>query len=136
MLNRFLLLLLITALLSTGWALWRLWLTQRTRQLVRSPVPAGVADLLPSGPALLYFTTESCARCRFQQTPILEQLTAGDAPPIYKLDALQHEALAQHYGVMTVPTTVLLDRSQRPAAINHGLATLPVLRAQAAKLRA
>jgi hypothetical protein len=35
---------------------------------------------------------------------------------------------------MTVPTTVWLDRNRRPAAINHGLATLPQLRQQAVEI--
>ncbi len=131
MLNRLLILLLISASLGGAWGLWRLWLGQQSRRLTKRSVPEHVARLLPNGPALLYFTSESCAQCRFQQAPILEQLSV----PIHELDALQHAALAQYYGIMTVPTTVVLDAAQRPVAVNHGLATLPTLRAQTAALR-
>ncbi len=134
MLTRFFLLILIGVSLAGAWALWRLWLGQRTQRLAAATVPAEVATLLSRGPALLYFTTETCAQCRFQQAPILAQLAKVDAPPIHKLDALEYESLAQHYGVMTVPTTVLLDAEQRPIAINHGLATLTTLSAQLSAL--
>ena len=134
MLDRFFLLLIISASLAAGWALWRLWLGQRTRRLALATVPARVAQALPPGPALLYFTTESCAQCRFQQAPILAELIEQGTPPIHQLDALEHESLAQHYGIMTVPSTVLLDTAQRPVAINHGLATLSTLRAQIGSL--
>ena len=136
MLTRFFLLLLIGGSLAGAWALWRLWLGQRARRLALATVPAQVAQALPPGPALLYFTTESCAQCRFQQAPILAELIDSGAPPVHKLDALEHQSLAQHFGVMTVPTTVVLDAAQRPIAVNHGLATLSTLHAQLAALDA
>ncbi len=42
---------------------------------------------------------------------------------VLKLDAVEHQRLADTYHIMTVPTTVVLDGQRRPVAINHGLAT-------------
>jgi hypothetical protein len=59
-----------------------------------------------------------------QQTPILAQLQNKVDVAVHKLDAIEQEALAQLYGIMTVPTTVVLDAQLRPVAINHGVVPL------------
>jgi hypothetical protein len=51
---------------------------------------------------------------------------------VVTVDAIQREDLARHFGILTVPTTVLLDGQRRPVAINHGVAPLQKLRAQLA----
>jgi len=110
---------------------WRLWQQRRLRtlQAISAPVhlPPGVAG---GKPAVLYFTTAECAQCRLQQTPILAQLQAGVDVAVHRLDAIEQQALAQIYGIMTVPTTVILDTQLRPVAINHGVTPLQKLRSQ------
>ena len=86
-------------------------------------------------PAVLYFTTPDCAQCRLQQAPILRQLAAKVDVAVHKLDAVEQEALARFYGIMTVPTTVVLDPQLRPVAVNHGVAPLPKLLAQVGEYR-
>jgi thioredoxin 1 len=113
---------------------WRWWLAHKAQRLAGQAVPDEVAKLLPAGPALLYFTTPTCAQCRFQQTPILSQLAQSTSVAIHTMDAVEHEVLASFYGIMTVPTTIWLDNQQRPTAINHGLAPLPQLHQQALAL--
>jgi len=83
------------------------------------------------------FTTPECTQCRLRQTPILEQLLSElDYPVVlHKVDALEREDLARQYGVLTVPTTVVLDATGRPRAINHGLATANRLRRQLKELQ-
>jgi thioredoxin 1 len=89
---------------------------------------------LPTGPALLYFTTPTCTQCRLQQTPILQQLAQATGVAVHTIDAVEQDALARHFGILTVPTTIWLDQAQRPAVVNHGLAPLVQLRQQAAAL--
>jgi len=123
-----------TLLLATAVQLSR-WLSgRRTHRLARSAAPAELATLLQAaGPAVLYFTTPTCAQCRFQQAPALAQLTARrqDVQTV-KLDALEQQSLASFYNVMTVPTTVVLDSQRRPVAVNHGLASAEQLEKQLA----
>ena len=111
-------------------AVWRGVQARRLARLAAGDPPEIVAGVVDDGPALLYFTTPTCAQCRFQQTPILRQLEASVAIAVRTLDAVEHEQLARHYGILTVPTTVVLDRSRKPVAINHGLAPLHKLREQ------
>lgn len=125
MLERSLALLAFALALATGYALWRVYAAQQTRRLGQTDLPAQLAPLAqPGRPAVLYFTTATCAQCRFQQTPALEAVQASRQDlNLVRLDAVDQPELADFYHVMTVPTTVVLDRQGRPVAVNHGLAT-------------
>lgn len=114
--------------------LWRCCLNSRVQRLAQSEVPPSVRQLISDSPAILYFTTPECAQCRFQQAPVLEQLTERASVAVYGIDAVAQQELARHYGVVTVPSTVLLDPRLQPVAINHGLATPEKLNRQIAKL--
>lgn len=118
------------------YALWRFWQQRHLSALreVTAPIhlPAGVVG---GKPTVLYFTTAECAQCRLQQTPILAQLQNRVDVAIHKLDAIEQEALARVYGIMTVPTTVVLDSHLRPVAVNHGVAPLQKLQSQIADVK-
>jgi thioredoxin 1 len=133
--GRLLILLLAVLVCALAYGLWRAFSAWRLRRAGATPLPESLTALVGSGEAaLLYFTTEQCAQCRFQQSPILKQLTALTPIPVHEVNAMDKSDLVSHYGVMTVPTTVLLDRTGRPVAINHGVAPLQRLREQAAMI--
>ena len=119
------------AVAVVAYGAWRLWQRRRLRALQVITAPVHLPATVTGGkPAVLYFTTDECAQCRLQQAPILAQLQARVDVAVHKLDAIEQEALAQLYGIMTVPTTVVLDTQLRPVAINHGVAPLQKLQAQ------
>jgi thioredoxin 1 len=133
MIERLLFLLLFLGLCVAGYYAVRAWQAARLRRLARVEAPSPVAEVVrEAGPALLYFTTDDCAQCRFQQRPILERLAHLAPIPVVTVDAIQREDLARHFGILTVPTTVVLDGNRRPVAINHGVAPLHKLQAQVA----
>lgn len=74
-------------------------------------------------PAILYFTTPTCAPCRALQRPaiqsVLEQM-AGYLQVI-EVDASAQPELANHWGVLSVPTTFIISRSGQPRHVNHGV---------------
>lgn len=125
MLERTLWLATFALLLTGGVLLWRRYLEQQTKRLAVAQLPTELAVLpLASGPAVLYFTTATCAQCRLQQAPALAAVQQQhSALQVIRLDAIEHQRLADTYHIMTVPTTVVLDAQRRPIAINHGLAT-------------
>jgi len=114
-----------------AYAAWRFQQQRQLRALQVITAPVHLPATVTGGkPAVLYFTTAECAQCRLQQTPILAQLQAKVDVAVHKLDAIEQAALAQVYGIMTVPTTVVLDTQLRPVAINHGVTPLQKLQAQ------
>ena len=131
MLERFLILIAGIVLAAVACLIWRAWQRRRLAAVAGSAAPAEVRQLVDGAkPAILYFTTPECAQCRLQQAPILSQLAAKVDVAVHKLDAVEQEALARFYGIMTVPTTVVLDPQLHPVAVNHGVAPLPKLLAQ------
>ncbi len=102
-----------------------LWLQRQVQQ--RSRKPALVASLralgLRDGPAIVAFATAECAQCQLLQKPALNELqTLVPGVQILQVDAVAHPEVAAAFGVLTVPTTVVLDGQQRPAATNNGYA--------------
>lgn len=111
-------------LLSMAVLAWRRYQAHQAGRLSLADLPMELLNLsLGQGPAVLYFTTSTCAQCRFQQAPALARVQQRRPDlQLVQLDAVDHRALADYYHVMTVPTTVVLNAHRRPVAVNHGLA--------------
>ncbi len=122
----------LAAAITVGWALIRVWSAWKLRRL-RAAAP--LADLAPSGrPAVIAFSTPSCAECRTRQAPALSRLTAalGDQVTVRSLSALEHPDLVQKIGILTVPATVVLDSAGTVRHLNLGYASDVRLREQLA----
>lgn len=89
-------------------------------------------DLRSGAPAILYFTTPDCVPCRTVQGPAIEELRAqyGERLQIIKVDAAQRTDLANAWGVLTVPTTFIIDGHGQPRHVNNGVTPAPRLRQQ------
>ena len=93
MVERIFILFGLALLIAAGWALIRLWSAWKLRRLRAS---APLADLAPAGrPAVIAFSTPSCAECRTRQAPALLRLAAalGDQVTVRSLSALEHPDL-------------------------------------------
>jgi thioredoxin-like negative regulator of GroEL len=78
------------------------------------------------------FSTPSCAACHTAQKPALAQLEsrAEGAVRVLEVDAADRPEVARQFGVLTVPTTAILDPTGRLIAINSGFAPTARLAAQ------
>jgi thiol-disulfide isomerase/thioredoxin len=78
----------------------------------------------PNKPVIVYFTTPDCAPCKTIQRPALDQVTTffGEKLHIVEIDATERPDLAKVWGVMSVPTTFLLDSRGEARFINNGVA--------------
>jgi thiol-disulfide isomerase/thioredoxin len=72
---------------------------------------------------LVTFSTPSCAACHTAQAPAVaavEKQVGQARVRVVHVDAAHQPDIANAFGIMTVPSTVVLDPSGRVAAINHG----------------
>src|SRR5215216_638219 len=79
---------------------------------------------LPNKPVIVYFTTPDCAPCKTVQRPALSRVSQllGDSLEVVEIDATQRPDLAKIWGVMSVPTTFLLDARGEARYVNNGVA--------------
>jgi len=131
MAERFFILLAALALAAVGVVLW-----QSVRRWQASRIVAE-ADAAPDRPTLLYFWSDTCAPCRFQQAPIIETVQAewGDGVHLRAVDAVARSDLAAHYGVLSVPTTIVINQQGHVVARNTGVAPAAKLRQQVSAAR-
>ena len=100
------------------------WLVnQRLLARAQGNFPA-LFNVLPNKPVLVYFTTPTCAPCKTIQRPAIEQVTKffGEKIQVVEVDATEHPNLASTWGVMSVPTTFLLDSRGEARYVNNGVA--------------
>jgi thioredoxin 1 len=79
---------------------------------------------LPNKPVIVYFTTPDCAPCKTVQRPALNQVSKllGEKLQVIEIDATERPDLAKIWGVMSVPTTFLLDARGEARYVNNGVA--------------
>jgi thiol-disulfide isomerase/thioredoxin len=82
--------------------------------------------------AILYFTTPYCMPCEAVQAPALEQLRArfGQRLQVIEIDASRSPERADRWGVLSVPTTFIIDADGQPRGVNHGVARADKLERQ------
>ena len=75
-------------------------------------------------PVLLYFTTPTCAPCKTVQRPAIMQIQEklGEMLRVIEIDATQQPDMAERWGVLSVPTTFVIDSRGQARYVNHGVA--------------
>ena len=99
------------------------WVNQRL--LVRAQGNlSGLFPTLPNKPVIVYFTTPDCAPCKTVQRPAIQKVTTllGENVQVVEIDATEHPDLAKTWGVLSVPTTFLLDAHGEARFVNNGVA--------------
>lgn len=78
----------------------------------------------PNKPVLVYFTTPDCGPCKTIQRPAINQVShlLGEQLEIVEIDATERPDLAKAWGVMSVPTTFVLDSRGEARYVNNGVA--------------
>jgi thiol-disulfide isomerase/thioredoxin len=134
MLERLIVLIVLSALAAPTYRLIRHWHARRVGQFAsRDPL---LATLRPGVPAILYFTSPTCIPCKTQQRPALQRLVSdlGDGVQVIEVNALEQPDAADRWGVLSVPTTFILDAQGQPREINYGIAGPDKLKRQLLRL--
>ncbi len=123
----------IVALGLIAYGGWNWWQLRRVSRTTAGQAP-GLESRRPGAAAVLYFTTDGCTLCRTVQKPALEQVQAalGDRVQVIEVNAAEQPAVADHWGVLSVPTTFVIDRQGQPRSVNHGAANQAKLTRQLA----
>ncbi|MGB8647872.1 MAG: thioredoxin family protein [Anaerolineae bacterium] len=121
--------LIAAVLVGAGVIAYRvLLMTQQRRAATGSRALATTA----ARPALLVFTSPTCAPCKLQQLPIIDRLLPewGERVELRIVDVTVEPDTASQFGIWSLPTTIVLDSSQQVIAINQGVASEKKLRTQ------
>jgi thiol-disulfide isomerase/thioredoxin len=123
-------LLIAAAVIGSG--LLGYWLLQRISLRRAATRVLGLSEYRTGRPAILYFTTPTCAPCKTVQRPAIQSLKDrwGGALQVFEIDATRQPDLADAWGVLSVPTTFIIDPHGQPRHINHGVATAEKLYSQ------
>lgn len=119
-LERFLLAVAISGLAVAAYLLLNRFTLQRASSKV-----SRFASYQSGLPAIVYFTTPTCAPCKTVQRPAIERMKAsyGKWFQVIEVDASRQPEIAQEWGVLTVPTTFVIDANGQPRYVNQGVAT-------------
>lgn len=122
--------LMALGIMLLGWAAYRVWLALSLR--AKSSRAPGLETFRRGTPAILYFTTPQCVPCRTQQRPALKkvQMDLGEQVQVIEIDATAQPAIADYWGVLSAPTTFVIDASGQPRRVNHGVASAAKLKQQ------
>jgi len=107
-----------------GLGVFAYWLINQ-RSLVRARNNVfTLFSTLPHNPVLVYFTTPDCVPCKTVQRPAINQVEnlLGEQLQVVEIDATERPDLAKVWGVMSVPTTFLLDARGKARYVNNGVA--------------
>ncbi|HET9911877.1 MAG TPA: thioredoxin family protein [Anaerolineales bacterium] len=107
-----------------GLGVFAYWLiNQRLLERARNNVST-LFGKLPDKPVLVYFTTPDCAPCKTVQRPAIEWVanTLGEKLKVVEVNAYEQPDLARTWGVMSVPTTFVIDARGEARYVNNGVA--------------
>lgn len=99
------------------------WIINRVLLLRTRDKGMGLPFDLSGRPAILYFTTPACVPCKTIQRPAVQKILEMYAGrlDVIEVDATEEIDLARQWGVLSVPTTFIIDSRGVPRFVNHGV---------------
>lgn len=121
MIERLLITLLLMGIGIAAYILLKNWQLHRANRLIATSGQSSV----------IYFRSDHCGPCRIQGQ-FLQKLQdkLGERVVIEKIDADRDADKAANYGIFTLPTTLIVDRTGKVKHANYGLADVNKLHHQ------
>ena len=103
---------------TSFYLLYQRWTQVRTLGLLSELGP-----LRPDATTLVYFTTPTCIPCKTIQRPAIQKASQllGEALQVLEIDASERPEMASRWGVLSVPTTFVIDPGGEVRHVNHGV---------------
>jgi thioredoxin-like negative regulator of GroEL len=126
--ERVLVLVVLTAVVAAAVFIARGWSRRRVRSLTKvggSQTWQNLGEEPDGRRALVSFSTPSCAACHTAQAPAVKAVESQLGPEsvrVIKIDAARQPDVARAFGVLTVPSTIVLAPSGQVVAVNQGFA--------------
>lgn len=133
MIERLLILLGVTLAVVAVWGALRAW---RSITLRRLSSQSPFSSIVPPGkPAVVAFSAPYCRDCHTLQEPALARLeqNLSQRVNVKSLSALDYPDLVEQLGILTVPSTVVIDAQGTVRHLNLGYASDTKLREQLAQ---
>lgn len=110
------LVIIVGAILLLRLTLW--WMLNRARNTAQHS-----SGIQPGRPIVIYFTTPDCVPCKTVQRPALQKalIQLGEAFQLIEVNAYEKPELARQWGVLSIPTTFILDSTGKPRHVNFGV---------------
>jgi thiol-disulfide isomerase/thioredoxin len=99
-------------------------LIMKRRQIISANRASRQSNKHTGIPTIVYFGSNGCAACKRTQRPILEKILAEygkEQLALTAYDVDESPDIAKKWGVMTLPTTFLLDSTGTIRHVNNGL---------------
>jgi thiol-disulfide isomerase/thioredoxin len=118
---------LALAILASGWLVFQL-VTYLSLKRVKK-IAHRLDNYQPGKAAIVYFTTPDCVACKAAQRPALARLQSllGDHLQVIEINAYEDPDMAKNWGVLSVPTTFILDSKGTPRQVNYGVTPAEIL---------
>jgi thiol-disulfide isomerase/thioredoxin len=123
-------LLLAAGIIFLGWAGFQFTQQISLKRVKKYSHPFALEK--PGKVTIVYFTTPDCVACKTAQRPALNRLQKmmEDQVQIVEINAYENPDMAKEWGVMSVPTTFILDSHGAPRHVNYGVTPVEKLAAQ------
>ena len=113
----------------------RAWWHRRLRGLRttgRAPLWSALGTEPDGRPAVVVFSTPGCTACRTAQYPAIEAVESqlGGTLRVMHVDIAGRPEVGRSVGVLTAPSTIVLDKEGRIESFNQGFAPVEQLLAQ------
>src|SRR5206468_3684982 len=96
---------------------------RRIRRLLQHANALNALGIQPDGrPTLVTFSTPSCAACHQAQAPAASAATQLVSARHVDVNAAERPSVARAFGVLTVPSTAILNAAGHLKAVNQGFA--------------
>jgi thiol-disulfide isomerase/thioredoxin len=110
---------LVLTLAVLGWLGYTTWIRTRLHRLTTRSTPG----FTPGNPALVLFSSPDCLPCRTLQKPEIAHFQQAwvSQVQLIEIDVTDRPDLARAWGVMSLPTTIVLDRKGTAKHFNPGV---------------